>query len=341
MARGAEDPCVPAPQSKEWFPEADWLARHDALLAASRQNPESCELVFLGDSITEGWAGEGWEQRYAQPHGALNLGIGGDEVQHLTWRVQHGELDAISPAVAVILIGTNNIGNVGHKASPVAAGVRLLLDELRAKLPATKLLLLATFPRDPQPGTAFRQEVSDLNAVLRTFRDGQHIFFLDVGPAFFADKPDFVTTFRETEVIQDDVMPDYLHLSSKGYQIWADTMSPILQRLLGAPPQLPPEDVPYLTRAFEAADLDQVHALFTAGMRFYHDHGISDWMRRGWERYIQHVSADSRRSSSSSSSSSSSHSHRLLRCRSLARSAKQSSSLRCSADCPLAPGSAC
>lgn len=84
----------------------------------------------------QGWGGEGkelWEEHYAQPYNALNLGIGGDEVQHVTWRVQHGEVDAIKPECAVILIGTNNIGNVGHTAEPVAAGVRLLLDELRAR----------------------------------------------------------------------------------------------------------------------------------------------------------------------------------------------------------------
>ena len=48
-----EDPTVPAPQSKEWFPERDWLARHETLLAASQAVGEECKLVFLGDSITE------------------------------------------------------------------------------------------------------------------------------------------------------------------------------------------------------------------------------------------------------------------------------------------------
>ena len=131
-----EDPTVPAPQSKEWFPKADWLKRHEALLAASQAVGDECKLVFLGDSITEGWGGEGkalWEEHYGRPYKALSLGIGGDEVQHVTWRVQHGEVDAINPECAVILIGTNNIGNVGHKAEPIAAGIRLLLDELRTR----------------------------------------------------------------------------------------------------------------------------------------------------------------------------------------------------------------
>ena len=290
-----EDPTVPAPQDKEWFAKEDWLARHEQLLAESRKKGDGCELVFLGDSITEGWMGEGlatWRERYAEPYGAVDLGIGGDEVQHVTWRVQNGEVDALSPKVAVILIGTNNIGNVGHKAGPVAAGVRMLLDELRARLPTTKLLVMATFPRDPAPGTPFRQEIEELNGLVRKFRDGQHIFVLDIGPEFFSDRPDFIHTFREGGAITDDVMPDFLHLSAKGYQIWADAMAPILERLMAAERQLPPEQEPYLTRSFEPADLEQVHALFAAGMRFYHDHGISEKMRLGWEKYIQHAIDD-------------------------------------------------
>ena len=107
---GDEDPTVPAPQEKEWFAKEDWLAMHESLLAESREKGDACKLVFLGDSITQGWGGEGkdvWAEHYAD-YGALNLGIGGDEVQHVTWRVQNGEVDAISPEVAVILIGTNS-----------------------------------------------------------------------------------------------------------------------------------------------------------------------------------------------------------------------------------------
>jgi hypothetical protein len=87
-AEPVQDPTVATPQNKSWFSTVDWLARHEALLHAARERGGRCELVFLGDSITEGWLTDGkgvWNDAYAQ-YKPVNLGIGGDEVQHLLWR---------------------------------------------------------------------------------------------------------------------------------------------------------------------------------------------------------------------------------------------------------------
>ena len=119
------------------------------------------------------------------------------------------------------LLRRADIGNVGHKAEPVAAGIRLLLDELRARLPDTKLLLMATFPRDEHPDTPFRKEVADLNRIVQAYRDGEYIFFLDIG--------EFFTDYRQD--ISADIMPDFLHLSAAGYGIWRSNMDQTLTRL--------------------------------------------------------------------------------------------------------------
>lgn len=211
-AEPVQDPTVAAPQDKSWFQTTDWLAFHEDLVKESVKKGSDCRVVFMGDSITQGWGGEGkevWKAHYAE-YNALNLGIGGDEVQHLLWRVQNGEIDAVSPDAVVILIGTNNIGNVGHKAGVIASGVQLLLAELRHRLPEARLLLMGCFPRDAAPDTAFRQEVIALNKLLYTMRDGEHIFYLDIG--------EYLTDFKQE--ITADVMPDYLHLSAQGYEIW-------------------------------------------------------------------------------------------------------------------------
>jgi lysophospholipase L1-like esterase len=68
------------------------------------------DLLFLGDSITDGWAKGGkaiWDTRYA-PLKAANFGIGGDKTEHVLWRLKNGNLTGIQPKVVVLMIGTNN-----------------------------------------------------------------------------------------------------------------------------------------------------------------------------------------------------------------------------------------
>jgi hypothetical protein len=71
------------------------------------------DVIFLGDSITQGWEGAGkkaWADNFA-PLKAVNLGIGGDQTGHVLWRITEGkELEPIKPKLAVIMIGTNNTG---------------------------------------------------------------------------------------------------------------------------------------------------------------------------------------------------------------------------------------
>ena len=97
---------VPAPRSSP----TNWVARHEGFLAEARQG--NFDLVFIGDSITDGWRNRGlqvWTKSYA-PRPELNLGIGGDRTQHVLWRIQHGELDGWKPKAVVLMIGSNHTG---------------------------------------------------------------------------------------------------------------------------------------------------------------------------------------------------------------------------------------
>ena len=85
-----------------------------------------------------------WEKNF-DPLKAANFGIGGDQTQHVLWRLQNGELDGITPKVAVLMIGTNNIG--GHKADQIADGIMSIVKTIQEKSPKTKVLLLGVFPR--------------------------------------------------------------------------------------------------------------------------------------------------------------------------------------------------
>ena len=183
------------------------------------------DLLMLGDSITEGWENEGktvWEKYYADRN-AVNLGYGGDRTENLLWRLQNGELDDIEPKAAVLMIGTNNTGHRLEAPELTASGIRAVLDELRERQPQMKILLLSIFPRDPEPGTPMRQVNLGINDIIEEYANDEHIFYQEIYSEFL----------EEDGRLSKDIMPDYLHLNEKGYQIWAETMEPALSRLIG------------------------------------------------------------------------------------------------------------
>lgn len=205
-----------------------FFARHESFIERTKSGPIG--ILFLGDSITEGWRSvpEIWEKHYGT-HQPANFGIGGDQTQHVIWRIENGELDGISPKVVVLMLGTNN--SAGHTAAQIAAADRKIVGLIRQKLPETKVLLLAIFPRGPRmnrqgvvtdDGVSRMNVIREVNAELAKLEDGHSVRFLDIGARFQgADGK-----------IPSDVMPDQLHLSPKGYQIWADAMQPLLNEML-------------------------------------------------------------------------------------------------------------
>jgi lysophospholipase L1-like esterase/type 1 glutamine amidotransferase len=213
----AEGAATPAPRDE------GWQQRNNAQLKAlESSNPE---VVFLGDSITEGWAGAGkkvWQERWGSK--ALNLGIGGDQTQHVLWRLRNGVLEGLKkksppPKVVVLMIGTNNLGS-GQEPVETAAGVRRIVMDLRESLPNTKVLLLGVFPREAKPGD-LRKKVEETNVLLAGMNE-PGVRYLDLRSAYVGSDG----------TIPAEVMPDQLHLSEKGYQLWAAAMGPVLAEML-------------------------------------------------------------------------------------------------------------
>ena len=139
------------------------------------------DVVFLGDSITDGWRGQGgrdvWKQHFT-PLKAVNLGIGGDRTQHVLWRLQNGELDGYKPKAFVVMIGTNNMGS--NSEEEIASGVKAILDEIHKKHADAKILLLGIFPRSPAPTDKIRDKVKKTNELLAKFDDGKTVQYLDI-----------------------------------------------------------------------------------------------------------------------------------------------------------------
>ena len=220
---------TPATLDESWS-IAWWLPRHRQKLDDARRmvaEGKAPQLVFIGDSITQGWEKEGapvWRQYYAR-HDALALGFGGDRTENVLWRLQHGAVDGIDPKVAVLLIGTNNSGHRRDFPAITAAGIARNIEELKQRLPRTRILLLSIFPRDATSDGPLRRLNAQINARLPALADGRRVFHLDVNGSFL----------RTDGTLPADVMPDWLHPNEAGYAIWAKAMQPELERLMALP----------------------------------------------------------------------------------------------------------
>ena len=200
--------------------DAKWMMRHESMNERVKQG--NVDLVFIGDSITQGWEKNGkdvWEKYYGERN-AVNLGISGDRTQHVMWRLDHGNLEGISPQVAVIMIGTNNSGS--NSPDEIAEGVTEIVHQIRETTPTTKILVLGTFPRGADPSDEKRQVNQKSNEIVKKLADDEHIFYLDISNQFLGDDGS----------LSKEIMPDLLHLNEKGYTIWAESIEPKLAELM-------------------------------------------------------------------------------------------------------------
>ena len=215
---------VPAPRT---FP-TNWMSLHETFVARAKQG--GVDLLFLGDSITAGWLWDKggvnvWNKYYAPRH-AAEFGIGYDRIQNVLWRTEHDELNGLKPKVVVLLIGTNNAGNEDdgkprNTTPQIVEGVTALVKEVRGRLPKSKVLLLGLFPRG-EKNDPVREQVKEINSQLARLDDGKRVKFLDIGSRFL----------EADGTLSREIMPDLLHPSERGYQIWAEAMEDTLAGMM-------------------------------------------------------------------------------------------------------------
>jgi lysophospholipase L1-like esterase len=209
----------------------DWYARHHAELAIGKMMDP--RIVLIGDSITHFWAGvpvashvngdPAWQHAFGdQP--VLNLGFGWDRTQNVLWRIRQGEFDNLHPNFIVVNIGTNNLtGTANARAnSPdeVVDGIEEICRELKARSPTSAIILMSIFPRGFAPEDPLREPIRRVNQLLvERFANKHGIEVVDLAPKFLA--PD--------QTLPRSLMPDGVHPSNAGYEIWADALRQAFQ----------------------------------------------------------------------------------------------------------------
>lgn len=206
-----------APWAVKW-----WLDRHDEKLKLKNEM-KNVDVVMLGDSITHNWetVGKPVLMDSFDKFDVLNLGFSGDRTEHVLWRLRNGAVEGISPKVVMLLIGTNNTGHRTEPPAETAAGIAAIIKELRTRLPKTKILLQAIFPREKTPGGKLRKQNDAVNEIIKNLADDANVYYADISDAFL----------NSQDRISKKIMPDFLHLSQEGYRKWADAILPIVKQL--------------------------------------------------------------------------------------------------------------
>jgi lysophospholipase L1-like esterase len=215
-----------------------WRQRHAAKLAELRRGP--ADLLFLGDSIMQNWESVGppawrdfrpaWRAFYGDRH-AVNLGFKGDTTANLLWRLRNGELDAIAPKAAVVLIGANNLGRVHWPAAADLLGIAAVLAEVRRRLPTTQVLLLAILPSDR--GDWVTRTTDEVNRALAVRYAGgaePGVRCLDVGGVFMRDGRLNRSLFYDPLLTPPEPA---LHPTPDGQLLLSAAIEPTLAGLLG------------------------------------------------------------------------------------------------------------
>lgn len=211
---------VPVAKDANW-----WTKRHDQKVRAARAGDVG--MIMIGDSLVHNFEKRGRQLWYLYfgRYRPLNLGFNADLTEHALWRLQNGELDGISPRLAIIMIGTNNGGLRRDAPENTAAGIAAIIDEIRVRLPKTKVLLLGIFPRGALRRHPLRKLNASVNNVLPELAEELNVRFLDISDVFLDDKGR----------LHRAIMYDFLHPTVKGYQIWAEAISPTVIEMMKEP----------------------------------------------------------------------------------------------------------
>ena len=150
-----------------------WAEQVQGMRALAEQNAD-LELVFFGDSITQGLTGAGarltrteGERAVDRYPGAISLGLSGDRTEHLMYRATHGALALLDPRLIVLQVGVNNVNAARHTGAETAAGLAALVDLLLEAEPQATLLLCGPFPCGHDPQDPRRAAIDQVHARAR------------------------------------------------------------------------------------------------------------------------------------------------------------------------------
>jgi lysophospholipase L1-like esterase len=175
-------------------------------------------VVFLGDSITEGWSTLAADFPNLK---VANRGIGGDITSGVLYRLQADVL-SLKPAAVILLIGTNDLGD-NQDPADVADNLKAILAAIKKFNPNLKVIVCKTMPRADGNAAAYSEKIQKLNSLVADY--------VKLEPNFAVCDTYSVFVDDQGRQIAADFNADHLHLNAAGYAVWKKALDPLMARL--------------------------------------------------------------------------------------------------------------
>ena len=200
----------------------DWpnLARYrDANAQVPAAAANEPRVVFMGDSITDGWGRQYGKFFPGKPY--INRGISGQTTPQMLIRFRPEVID-LQPKVVVILAGTNDIaGNTGPTTVEAIEENLMSMAEL-AKFHNIRVVLASLLPVcdyiKPQTNRRPPEKIIAVNAWMKDYAQKNGLVYLDYYSAMLDDK----------QMFKQDLTYDGLHPNAAGYEV----MGPLAEKAI-------------------------------------------------------------------------------------------------------------
>lgn len=178
-------------------------------------------LLFLGDSITEWWDKEIFHNDFSK-YKTINLGRAGHTTKDLINLLDQVGINTIKPFVIVLLIGTNNLKVLNNNPNVIAYDIKKIIEILLFKFPEAKILLRGLLPRGKFKTDSLRTDKNAINKIISGFANNTNVTYIDNSSKFLNSDGSII----------NELMPDNLHLSKKGYQVLSESLTPRIHKMM-------------------------------------------------------------------------------------------------------------
>ncbi|MDX1760977.1 MAG: SGNH/GDSL hydrolase family protein [Christiangramia sp.] len=186
------------------------------------ENRDFPKVVFMGNSITEGWSNT--HPEFFDSHDFLGRGISGQTTPQMLIRFIPDVVD-LRPEAVVILAGTNDIaGNTGYSSNKMITdnikAMAQLADKNGIEVILASILPVYSYPWRPEIEPV--QKIAEINAWLKDFAENNQHTYLD----FYSEMAD------PNKGLPKEYADDGVHPTDRGYRVMEPLVLEAISRAL-------------------------------------------------------------------------------------------------------------